>query len=167
MEASQTNTLILFIPSIVAFLAVVISWRSLTIANRQMRAAVKIADKQITAPMREGWINKLRDLVAELISLSQRYYAADDSFTNEDYQRLVLLEAKIKLMLNPQEPPHQKLEKEIREIVGIKYKKEVDFLLFVMLRNQVENATRAVLKREWNRVKEPIQAKRSRSKSTG
>ena len=152
---------------IAALLAVLIAWKSLTIANRQMGAALKTADKQITAPMREGWINKLRDLVAELISLSQRYYAVDDSFTNEDYQRLVFLEAKIKLMLNPQDPPHQKLEKAIREIVGIKYKKEVDFELFARLRHQVENATRAILQREWNRVKEPIQAKRSRSKSTG
>lgn len=143
---------------IVALLAVVVSpLVSWIIVKLQIRASLATADKQITAPMRQTWINKLRDLVAELISLSQRYYAVDDNFADEDYQRLVLLEAKIQLMLNPNEPGHQELGKRIREIVGIKYKKEVNVVEFAGLRNQVMNTTRAILKCEWNRVKEPMQ----------
>ena len=55
MEANQTNTWIPVVSLIVTFLAVVISCVSLAIANWQMRAAVKTADKQITAPMRQAW----------------------------------------------------------------------------------------------------------------
>ena len=126
------STLSLIVAALAVVAAPLVSWittklqinTSLVLAHDQTRTSLETANKQIIAPMRQAWINKLRDLVAELISLSQRYYAVDDSFTNEGYQRLVLLEAKIKLMLNPQEPPHQKLEKAIREIVGIKYKKK-------------------------------------------
>ena len=143
---------------IVAILAVVVSpLVSWIIVKLQIRASLATADKQITAPMRQTWIDKLRDLVAELISLSQRYYAVDDNFADEDYQRVALLEAKIQFMLNPNEPGHQELGKRILEIVGIKYKKEVNVVEFAGLRNQVMNATRAILKCEWNRVKEPMQ----------
>ena len=48
---------------IVAALAVVVgpmvAW---AIANRQVRASLEVSNKQITAPMRQAWINKLREL---------------------------------------------------------------------------------------------------------
>ena len=162
------NTWILVMPSIVAFLAVLISWRSLTIANRQMRAAVKTADKQITAPMRLAWINKLRELLAELTSVSTHYrVAGTDGRTGKDIAAWILLLDHIRLMLNPKEDDHQRLEKLLHEMVGNLADEKANKGEFSEIREKVLDLSRTVLKREWNRVKEPIQAKRSRSKSTG
>ena len=157
MEASQTNTLFLFIPSIVAFLAVLISWRSLTIANRHMRAAVKIADKQITAPMRQAWINKLREMLAELTSVCTHYRVAGiEGRSGEEVTAVILLVDHIRLMLNPKEDDHQRLEEQLHEMVENIAEQKANKDEFLEIREKVFYLSKRVLKREWNRVKEPI-----------
>ena len=60
--------------------------------------------KQITAQMRQAWINKLRRPLAELTSKSLHYYAAGfEDRSEEEYQRVNCLEGHIQLMLNPKE----------------------------------------------------------------
>ena len=62
---------------VVAILAVlvgpIISWK---IAKRHVASSLKIANKQIVAPMRQAWINSLRDLIAEISSSGLHYYQA-------------------------------------------------------------------------------------------
>ena len=159
MEENQTNTWILVLPSIVALLAVVISWWSLTIANRQMRASVKTADKQITAPMRQAWIDKLRELLAKLTSGSTHYgLTGTDGLPDEEGTALLLLLDHIRLMLNPKEDDHQRLAKLLHEMVGNIGSTPANKDEFLEIREKVLNLSQTVLKREWNRVKKPMVA---------
>jgi hypothetical protein len=58
------NPAVMSIPTlslIVAALAVCFGpWISLRIAKRRMASSAEVANKQITAPMRQAWINNLR-----------------------------------------------------------------------------------------------------------
>jgi uncharacterized Tic20 family protein len=47
------------------FVGPLISWR---ITKRQIASSLKAANKQIVAPMRQAWINSLRDMIAEISS---------------------------------------------------------------------------------------------------
>ena len=143
---------------IAALLAVIIAWKSLTIANRQMRAAVKIADKQITAPMRQAWINKLREMLAELTSACTHYRVAGiEGRPGEEGAALILLVDHIRLMLNPKEDDHQRLEEQLHEMVGNVAEQKANKDEFLKIREKVFYLSKRVLKREWNRVQEPIQ----------
>ena len=84
---------------------------SLWIAKRQIASSAEVTNKQITAPMRQAWINTLRDLVAELTGDTLHYFTAGhESEGYKNFQRLTFLESKIQLMLNPNEADHQRLE---------------------------------------------------------
>jgi hypothetical protein len=145
---------------IVAALAVIfgplISWR---IAKRQIEASAEVANKQITAPMRQKWINDLRDLVAELTSSTFHYFKAGHDFKGyENFQRLTFLESKIQLMLNPNEEDHQKLEwmidQMLRAIEALQQGDEKGRETFIATHPEVVKLARQVFKREWNRVKD-------------
>ena len=105
---------------IVAALAVVVgpmvSWK---IAKRQIRSSLEASNKQIIAPMRQAWIDKLRELLAEFMSSTLHYWVAGfEDRKDKEYQRVALLETHVQLMLNPNEADHQRLELLIRRMVG-------------------------------------------------
>src|SRR5216683_8062210 len=102
MSLSGMDKLIPVLSLVVAALAVFVGpFISLRVARRQVMASLEVANKQITAPMRQAWINSLRDLLAELTSSAQHYYVAGfEDRTDQEYQRLTLLEQKVRLMLN-------------------------------------------------------------------
>ena len=143
---------------IVAALAVVlgptVSW---AIAKRQISSSLEASHKQTTAPMRQAWINELRRLLAELTSGSLHYYVAGfEDRTDEEYQRMTLLQAQIQLMLNPNEDDHQLLEARMKRMVAeIQYEKGKKHT-FPDLHDEVIALSRRILKREWDRVKEPL-----------
>ena len=114
--------------------------------------------------MRQAWINKLRELLAELTSSALHYYMAGfEDRTDEEYQRVTLLQGHIRLMLNPNEDDHQRLEVLMRGMVGeIHYEKGTKDE-FPDLHTEVIALSRKILKREWDRVKEPILAETSHS----
>ncbi len=143
---------------IVAALAVVVGPSvSFIIARRQVRASLEASNKQITAPMRQAWINKLRELLAELTSSALHYCAAGfEERTDKEYQRVTLLEAHIGLMLNSSEDDHQRLEALIRRMVNeIQYEKGKKDT-FPDVHTEVMALSRTILKREWDRVKQPM-----------
>jgi hypothetical protein len=146
---------------LVAVLAVlfgpVVTWR---VARRQLSTNLEVSNKQIIAPMRQAWINNLRDLLSEITSSSLHYHVAGfEERTDEEYQHLTYLEYKIKLMLNPREEDHEKLEKLIGEMTCMLAKRgsmELD-AQFESCHKAVVSLSRDVLKREWDRVKDRIQ----------
>ena len=158
-------TLSLIVAALAVFVGPLIS---LSIAKRQIRASAQLAiaqiesameasTKQIVAPMRQAWINSLRDLLAELTSSALHYYVAGyEERTDEEYRHLALLESKIQLMLNSREEDHRNLENLIRRMgAAIQHQKgEPD--QFPDLLTEVRALSRAILKREWDRVKEPL-----------
>ena len=143
---------------IVAALAVVVGPTvSFIIARRQLRASLEASNKQITAPMRQAWINKLRELLAELTSSALHYYVAGfEDRTDKEYQRVTLLQAQIQLMLNSSEDDHRRLEALIERMVNeIQYEKAKKDE-FPSVHTEVIALSRTILKREWDRVKKPM-----------
>ncbi len=55
----------LIVAALAVFVGPLISW---LVAKRQLASSLEVANKQIIAPMRQAWINDLRDLLAELTS---------------------------------------------------------------------------------------------------
>lgn len=55
----------LIVAALAVFVGPIISWR---VAKRQIESSSAVANKQIIAPMRQAWINSLRDAMAELAS---------------------------------------------------------------------------------------------------
>jgi hypothetical protein len=142
----------------VAALAVFIGpWISWSIAKRHVHSSLAVANKQITAPMRQAWINSLRDTLAELSSSALHYHVAGyEDREDEEYQRVSLLEHKVQLMLNPREEDHRKLEELIRRMIGaIGAGKEGDEEFF-RTHPRIIDLSRQILKREWDRVKDEI-----------
>ena len=130
---------------------------SAALAHDQLRSSLEASNKQITAPMRQAWINKLRELLAELASSALHYYVAGyEDRTDEEYQRVTLLEINIQLMLNPNEDDHQQLEVLMRSMVTSIGQQRSDE--FPVLHTKVIALSRRILKREWDRVKEPLPA---------
>lgn len=132
---------------------------SLELNQRQTDSSLAVANKQIVAPMRQKWINDLRDLIAELASDSLHYFRAGHDFEGyKNFQRLTFLESKIQLMLNPNEEDHQKLEWMIAEMLkALQSGGEQGRADFMATHPEVMKFSRQVFKREWNRVKENIE----------
>ena len=153
---SAIPILSLLVAALAVFVGPVISFH---VAKRQIRSSLEAANKQITAPMRQAWINNLRDLLAELASSALHYHVAGfEDRTDVEYQRLTLLEHKIQLMLNPKEDDHKHLEELIRRMISaIDHGKE-GAKEFVATHPAVMKLSREVLKREWNVVKGRIDA---------
>lgn len=144
----------LVVAAVAVFVGPLISRR---IARRQIMSSLEVANKQIIAPMRQAWINGLRDLLAELASSAHHYFVAGfEERTDEEYRRLSLLEHKIQLMLNPKEEDHRNLEQLIRTMIAALDRGKEGGNDFVDTHPMVMKLSREVLKREWDRVKEPI-----------
>jgi hypothetical protein len=157
-EGLRMKEIIPMLSMIIAILAVFvgpfISWK---IAKRQIASSLRAANKQIVAPMRQAWINNLRDLIAEISSSALHYYQAGfEDREDIEYKRLTELEGRISLMLNFKEDDHKKLHDLIRRMLnGLDRGKQGD-QDFAGAHPQVLALSRDVLKREWNRVKEEI-----------
>ena len=158
------SILSLIVAVLAVFFGPVISWKiakhqicaSAELARDQMRSALEMSNKQITAPMRQVWINKLRELLAEFTSKAAIHYHTDlENFTVEAGQRLSLLEAHIQLMLNPNEKDHKDLETLMRGMVDKVLSEKRGQSEFEDLRTKMIALSREILKREWDRVKEP------------
>jgi len=147
--------LALVVAALAVFVGPFISW---FVAKRQLASSLEIANKQIVGPMRQAWINNLRDLLAELTSSSLHYFVAGfDDRTEDEYRRLTLLEHKIAMMLNPLEDDHKRLEELIRQMVSSLERGREGEAAFPDTHRSVVDLSRQIVKREWNRVRDKIQ----------
>jgi hypothetical protein len=111
---------------IAAFAVIVGPFVSYKVAKNQQNNSLKLANKQVIAPMRQVWINNLREETSAFLSLSLWFYVsemhdhnvnneASDEEVERDNQRLKadrrlsFLQTKIELMLNPTEDDHTAL----------------------------------------------------------
>lgn len=165
----QTNFLLPVLSLVVAALAVfvgpILAWFvakrqtaiALTNAELQSTTSLQIANKQIVAPMRQAWINNLRDLLAELLGKSEHYWAAGfEDREDEEYQRITELENKLALFINPKEDDHSHLLEQVEKMTqgisgGLSGNKA-----FWEAHEEVKKLSQSILKKEWNRVKEEI-----------
>jgi len=151
----QIPVLSLIVAALAVFVGPIISY---VVAKRQIDSSLAVSHKQTIAPMRQAWINSLRDLLAELTSSALHYYCAGfEEREDSEYQHLTLLEHRVQLMLNPKEPDHQELERLIRQMVSSLQRGKEGDEGFRTSHTEIMKLSRAVLKREWNVVKEKIE----------
>jgi hypothetical protein len=135
---------------------------TLTVARRQFSATVLSANRQ-------KWIETLRDMLAELISLlvaalvikarwkekwdKGRGALSADPALLEKLERIVLTQTKIRLLINPTEVDHQRLHqaietafKRLQSEESLDSETEADIEVITGL-------GQSILKREWQRVK--------------
>jgi hypothetical protein len=106
----------LVVAGLAVFFGPLLLWHS---ARRQVTLSLDVANKQITAPMRQTWINSLSDLLAELTSIGVVYVPEDQTHTTTRFDRMTHLQYRVLLMLNPKEQDHQKLERLIKQMVAM------------------------------------------------
>ena len=158
------NTDIIALASLaIALLAVVVGpWISWRVAQHQAVVSRGVANKQIIAPMRQAWIEKLRDRVAHLLSLSWWYYVSgrvDESDEDDDLagskveRRLRFLLQEIELTLNLSESDHVNLLNELTLVVNGALEIERGIDVFPEHHTKASELCRKVLKREWEVVK--------------
>lgn len=119
--------------------------------------------RQVIAPMRQAWINALRDKISEFISIasiSRLHVCANDSASEEikkesqkedreRYARLKLLIASVELHINPSEENHKNLVKQMRDIIkGYHDNKDIRDRV-----NSLLKLGQKVLKEEWEVTK--------------
>ncbi len=143
------------ISAITALVAVVVSpIVSIYITKRQIHASIVSSNRQ-------KWIDNLRDQLSEVITsvrilcLHRSMDRIDDSELNDRIEKLVMLEAKINLLLNPSEADHKFLSETIHNAIdkigaGNEMEKRIDAQ---ELLKSLLSQSQFVLKREWERVK--------------
>lgn len=154
---------------LVAGLAIVVTplvnW---IVSKRQMQTALAVAQKQVIAPMRQKWIDALRDRVAEIISTTHWYYVAgadqstilsEEADADEQAaaqsqlveRKVIFLLNQVDLMLNPKEIDHIELLAALNQLRNAAFTSATDFPNAVIVANK---RCKAVLKREWDRLKQ-------------
>ena len=144
--------------------ATLISVLSLTVALAALLLGPFFAHRKTVAEMRQAWINQLRDSVAELLSLStgpevtQCTRDGDDA-SLQPHARLMLLENKIELLLNPDREEHRVLIARTPDLISLLHKTERELSedAFIDLKADLElsitSATQQIIRREWTRTK--------------
>lgn len=109
------------------------------------------AKQQVISPMRQQWINTLRDNTAELLSQASLLHLRDESPSSAERMELAAREAKLELLINPKEEDHRSLLAAVRYVVNsIGAENRADF--HEGHRKAVEIA-QGVLKKEWEVTK--------------
>jgi hypothetical protein len=147
----------LVVAALAVFIGPLVSWRiSWRIARRQIEASRRVAIQQMLGPMRQAWINSLRQKMAEFLSSTLHYAVAGyENRTDAEYQRMALLEQEIVLTINPAEPEHQDLVRAIRRVVdSLSRGAKMPDPEFIEAHQAATRQAQGILKREWNRVRE-------------
>ncbi|MDR3736148.1 MAG: hypothetical protein P4L10_11495 [Acidobacteriaceae bacterium] len=134
--------------------------------DKQLEAAKRSANKQIVAPLREAWIRTLRTKIAQLCSRMSALIVHTEGISIKEIFDLYEIRTEIILMLNLEESDHQRLNLLLDKFLSLKMPKtpktedtrtteEEKKVLAKMyaVRNEIEEVSRAIFKREWTRVK--------------
>lgn len=74
--------------------------------------------QQVISPMRQQWINTLRDTVAEVLSHASTLHLSETSPFSAERMQLAAQEARLELLINPQENDHRALLQSVRFVVN-------------------------------------------------
>ncbi len=154
----MADNTIAIISAVTALFAVILGpLVTLLAARMQSRVAVLSANRQ-------AWINALRDLVSEYVSISGLIHAGEWSSRTEiefdkQMERLMFINAKISLMLNPEEEDHKDLRKLLDDLLltmggraAASEKKDPKKARALSIK--LVPLSQSILKREWVRVKQ-------------
>jgi hypothetical protein len=115
--------------------------------------SARSAKRAMLGPMRQKWINDLRELLSEISSRCLHYFQAGyEDRTDEEYQHITLLEHRIIFMINQNEPEHISLVKTIRKMVGALDRGKNFDSDFIAAYEKLLKDGQDVLKHEWDVV---------------
>lgn len=126
---------------------------SIWVAQKQVRVSVLSNNRQ-------QWINTLRDIISEYFSIVAIVLVTDwDGKPRDEHdqkmERLMLLNSKIRLMLNPKEDDHIKLVELLGDLAeqAASARSEMSKDKMRASHNEAVLVAQKVLKGEWERVK--------------
>ena len=145
--------------------SIVAPFVTLSVARRQFNATVLSANRQ-------KWIESLRDLLAELISLFVAALVVKSKWKDTwnkglgpldadpaliaKLERIVLVEWKIRLLINPAEPDHQQLYRAIDTAFKRLQSEDMNESDTEADLEMITDLAQKILKREWQRVKQGV-----------
>lgn len=142
---------------IVSFLAMLVSLAAVTIGPI---VTFKIAKRQIVSPIRQKWIDELREIISEYLSECEKLIVLGEDgilnkkITDKDiFKKLLYLQQKLKLMLNPNESKHIELLDLIESITDEIHHGVSNLVEFGGKLNGATEISQKILKEEWVRVK--------------
>lgn len=168
---SNTQSLFEFIfPSVIAvvvgglaFTATLISTKRQLKSNKdtldeQIKSSFKIAEldfrKSVLSTNRQNWINELRDLISELISLLNLNLLDPGNIKEEDSIRINFLITKAEFMLNPtKDLEYTESITVLKNILFDLSMKRITYEDSLAKIDVVKQKTKLTLKTEWERVK--------------
>lgn len=120
-----------------------------------------VAKRQVISPIRQKWIDELRELMSQFLSESRKVIVLSegcgllnaDNTDESAFQKLLYIEQKLRLMLNPNEDDHSDLINFVHVITDDVQHGGADL---IELGNRLDDATKLcqkILKHEWERVK--------------
>lgn len=133
-----------------------IAERQLEITRRQIESAQRVAVKQVVAPMRQVWINTLRERISAACAEAEYCcYTLSLGQTIPNFpsraRKLYRLQKEITLILNPLEDDHKLLIAHISKMLGCVQRRDPNS--FPEALRETMGLTQKILKTEWNRVK--------------
>ena len=142
----------------VAFMSMLVSLVAVVIGPF---VTFEVARRQIISPIRQKWIDDLRELMSEFLSECERAIVIGEGLgllntENSDealFKKLLYLERKLALMLNPREEDHVELVRLVRSITEEVQHGVGDFLQFGLRVADTSSLCQRILKAEWVRVK--------------
>jgi hypothetical protein len=156
---TPSNQVIPILSLIVAVLAVFVGpFVTLRIGRKQVELSRRIASKQIVAPMRQAWINSLREKLAELTAGADHCLNSKlGELRDEEQKRLTQLEHEIELSINPTEGDHGQLVEAVRQILIVLKGADDDIPKFNPALEKARMLGQKIFKDEWNRIKDDIE----------
>jgi len=124
--------------------------------DKQLEAAKRSANKQIVAPMREAWISKLREKIAQFIANLNYVTSMGNQAPMLEAREIQRLQVEITLMLNPNEPDHNALVVTLLKLTNLlsrAHRGENCTAEYGAQCGEVFRLSQIILRKEWNRVK--------------
>lgn len=132
---------------------------SLHISRKQNETTLAIAKKNIISPIRQKWINELRDILSSITHNCASFWTE----TSESKREMLHLEvralrSKLELYINPNESDHLRLLSLVSELEASMFGSEKDDepQLFFRAQAAMTEQAQKILKTEWERVKNEI-----------
>lgn len=120
----------------------------------------KVAKRQIVSPIRQKWIDELRELISEFLSECEKLLVLGrDGILNQEevdekiFARLLYLERKLELMLNPNEGKHNELLEIVKKTTKEIHHGTENIIVFGEKLKCATVISQRILKEEWIRVK--------------
>jgi hypothetical protein len=127
------------------------------VAQQQIESAQSVARTQLIMPMREAWIEKLREKIARYIATCTKIVV--DARTSEDTDELLVIRGEILLMLNHREGEQAALFSALHALLGAARARPRNDGRFEQATKQVTRLAHDILRSEWQRATEGKEAR--------